>query len=267
MQQYRDLLQKLVDVAEWDRYAVRPDRTGVGTYSIFGHQMRFDLQEFFPLLETKFTSFEAINEELQWFLRGSTNTNELDSNIWDAWSTSTGDLGPIYGKQWRNWGERHVDQIKSVVRSIKLNPNSRRHLISAWNADDLPIDEYTPQENVIVGRMALAPCHVSVQFYVKDGKLSSQLYQRSGDVFLGVPYNIASYALLTAIIAKECDLELGEFVHTFGDVHLYSNHLRQAMEYLAREEQENKTELWHDGDEWVVLNYNPQPSIKAEVAV
>ena len=212
MQEYLDLLKKVKDSGK-----PKGDRTGTGTISIFGHQMRFDLQESFPLLTTKKIHFKSVAYELLWFLKGDTNIKYLKDNgvsIWDEWADENGDLGPVYGKQWRKWqsAEGMHDQISGVIDQIKTNPNSRRHIVSAWNVGEIP-------------SMALAPCHILFQFYVQDGKLSCQLYQRSADVFLGVPFNIASYALLTHMIASVCDLEVGDFVHTLGDAHLYTNHL------------------------------------------
>ena len=223
MQQYLDLMQKILDEG-----AQKGDRTGTGTLSIFGHQMRFNLQDGFPMVTTKKLHLRSIIHELIWFLNGDTNTRYLKDNgvsIWDEWADENGDLGPVYGYQWRNWpkaGGGHVDQIAQVVEDIKTNPNSRRHIVSAWNVGEI--------EN-----MALPPCHLLFQFYVAEGKLSCQLYQRSCDVFLGVPFNIASYALLTHMVAQQCDLEVGDFIWTGGDAHLYSNHIIQTKEQLSRE--------------------------------
>ena len=222
MRQYLDLMQKILDQG-----ATKGDRTGTGTLSLFGHQMRFDLSEGFPMVTTKKLHLRSIIHELIWFLNGDTNIRYLKDNgvsIWDDWADENGDLGPVYGYQWRSWpkaGGGHVDQISQVVDQIKNNPNSRRHIVSAWNVGE-------------VENMALPPCHLLFQFYVADGKLSCQLYQRSCDVFLGVPFNIARYALLTHMIAQQCDLEVGDFVWTGGDVHLYSNHLEQTNEQLSR---------------------------------
>ena len=228
MQEYLDLLKKVKDSGK-----PKGDRTGTGTISIFGHQMRFDLQESFPLLTTKKIHFKSVAYELLWFLKGDTNIKYLKDNgvsIWDEWADENGDLGPVYGKQWRNWkgADGFHDQISSVIQQIKDNPNSRRHIVSAWNVAEIP-------------RMALAPCHILFQFYVQDGKLSCQLYQRSADVFLGVPFNIASYALLTHMIANVCDLKVGDFIHTLGDAHLYNNHLAQAEEQLSFRTSSNKS--------------------------
>ena len=222
MKAYLDLMQDVVDNG-FDK----GDRTGVGTRSVFGRQIRFNLQEGFPLVTTKKVHLRSIIYELLWFLRGSTDNSWLQErkvSIWNEWALENGDLGPIYGKQWRSWqcpnGEV-VDQISEVIEQIRTKPNSRRLIVSAWNPAELPDESIGPQDNVREGRMALAPCHCLFQFYVADGKLSCQLYQRSADLFLGVPFNIASYALLTHMIAQQCDLDVGEFVHTFGDCHLY----------------------------------------------
>jgi len=223
MRQYLDLLARVLEAGD-----ARLDRTGVGTRAVFGHQMRFDLADGFPLLTTKKLHTKSVIHELLWFLSGDTNIRYLKENgvsIWDEWADEKGDLGPVYGRQWRSWAApdgRAIDQIEWVVNEIKTNPSSRRLVVSAWNPADL-------------GQMALAPCHCLFQFFVADGRLSCQLYQRSGDVFLGVPFNIGSYALLTAMVAQVCDLEPGDFVHTLGDAHLYSNHVSQAHEQLTRE--------------------------------
>ncbi len=264
MQQYHDLLQHILDNG-----TQKGDRTGTGTVSWFGYQMRFDLQKGFPLITTKKVHLRSIIHELLWFLQGDTNIAYLKENkvrIWDEWADANGDLGPVYGYQWRSWPTadgRQVDQIKNLIDSLKNNPNSRRHIVSAWNVADI--------EN-----MALPPCHCLFQFYVADGKLSCQLYQRSADVFLGVPFNIASYALLTLMLAQVCGYEPGDFVHTFGDVHLYSNHLEQAKLQLTRNQRPLPTmELNKDVqdlfdfkyEDMTLLNYDPHPHIKAEVAV
>ncbi len=235
MKQYLDLLQRVREQG-----APKGDRTGTGTYSVFGHQMRFDLIQGFPLVTTKKVHLKSIIHELLWFLHGDTNTAYLKENgvrIWDEWADSNGNLGPIYGYQWRSWpapnGE-HIDQIKQIIDQINTTPNSRRIIVSAWNPADLPDESISPQENVAQGRMALAPCHTFFQFYVREGRLSCQLYQRSADIFLGVPFNIASYALLTMMVAQVCKLQPGDFIHTLGDAHLYSNHLQQADEQLSR---------------------------------
>lgn len=235
MQQYLDLMRYVRDHGH-----LKGDRTGTGTKSVFGYQMRFDLQQGFPLVTTKKCHLRSIIHELLWFLKGDTNTQYLKDNgvkIWDEWADENGDLGPVYGYQWRSWPTpdgRHVDQVSQVVEQLKQNPNSRRIIINAWNVADLPDERISPQENVKNNKMALAPCHAFIQFYVADGKLSCQLYQRSADIFLGVPFNIASYALMTMMLAQVCDLEPGEFIHTLGDAHLYSNHAEQVDEQLSR---------------------------------
>lgn len=262
MKQYRALVEHILDTG-----LIRGDRTGTGTKSVFGYQMRFDLNEHFPLLETKKTNFKAIKAELDWFLSGSTNVFKLDSKIWDEWAGEGGSIGPMYGEQWRSWGSNDIDQIDAVIHAIKTTPESRRLLVSAWNVDDLPDESMSPRDNVKEGRMALAPCHVMFQFYVADGKLSCQLYQRSADVFLGLPFNIASYALLTHMIANECGLGVGEFIHTLGDAHIYMNHTDQVQELLARIESPNNCRLKIDGNNISIANYNPQPHIKAKVAI
>ncbi len=216
------------------------DRTGTGTKSVFGYQMRFDLQAGFPLVTTKKIHLTSVIHELLWFLRGDTNTARLRAHgvrIWNAWADEYGDLGPIYGYQWRSWPTpdgQQIDQIQQVIQQLKTNPDSRRMIVSAWNPADLPDESLSPQANVAAGRMALAPCHALFQFYVSEGRLSCQLYQRSADVFLGVPFNIASYALLTLMIAQVCQLQPGEFIHTLGDAHRYHNHQTQIDEQLSR---------------------------------
>jgi len=216
------------------------DRTGTGTQSVFGYQMRFDLAEGFPLVTTKKTHLKSIIHELLWFLKGDTNTAYLREHgvkIWDEWASETGDLGPVYGFQWCSWPAPNgdsINQISDLITQIKSKPNSRRLIVSAWNVADLPDESISPQDNVKNNKMALAPCHAFFQFYVADGKLSCQLYQRSADIFLGVPFNIASYALLTMMVAQVCDLEVGEFIHTLGDAHLYNNHSEQVNTQLAR---------------------------------
>ncbi len=264
MQQYLDLLTRVLEHG-----APKDDRTGTGTLSVFGHQMRYDLAEGFPLVTTKKVHVRSVVGELLWFLRGDTNVRWLQErgvSIWDEWADEHGDLGPVYGHQWRSWptpsGES-VDQLAQVVQGIKDDPDSRRHLVSAWNVADLP-------------RMALPPCHAFFQFYVAEGRLSCQLYQRSADIFLGVPFNIASYALLTHIVAQVTDLEVGDFVHTLGDAHLYNNHLEQARLQLTREPRPLPT-LVLDGavrdvdgfdlEHVEVRGYDPHPGIKAPVAV
>ncbi|UYM17285.1 thymidylate synthase [Endozoicomonas euniceicola] len=277
MKQYLDLLRHVKDHGTF-----KSDRTGTGTYSVFGYQMRFNLADGFPLITTKKCHLRSIIHELLWFLKGDTNISYLKENgvrIWDEWATETGDLGPVYGKQWRSWegpnGEV-VDQIQWLLDEIKKNPDSRRLVISAWNPTVLPDVKHSPKENAAMGKQALPPCHCLFQFYVLDGKLSCQLYQRSADIFLGVPFNIASYALLTMMIARVCGLELGEFVHTFGDAHIYSNHLEQVEEQLSREPLPLPTmklnPLIKDLFEFTIddielVDYQAHPHIKAAVSV
>lgn len=264
MRAYLDLLQDILDNG-----VQRGDRTGTGTRSVFGRQFRFDLQEGFPVLTTKKLHLRSIIHELLWFLKGDTNIKYLTDNkvrIWNEWADENGDLGPVYGKQWRSWATpdgRTIDQITQVIHSIKHNPNSRRHIVTAWNPAD-------------VEDMALPPCHCLFQFYVADGQLSCQLYQRSADVFLGVPFNIASYALLTMMMAQVCDLKPGTFVHTFGDVHLYNNHVDQARLQLQREpfplptmrlNPEVKDLFAFQFEDFTLEGYQSHPHIKAEVAV
>jgi thymidylate synthase len=263
MRQYLDLLRHVRD-----KGVRRMDRTGTGTLGVFGYQMRFDLAEGFPLLTTKKLHVKSIIHELLWFLSGATNIRYLQENgvrIWDEWADEAGELGPVYGKQWRSWAApdgRSIDQIAQLIEGIKTNPNSRRHIVSAWNPAD-------------VEDMALPPCHCLFQFFVADGKLSCQLYQRSADVFLGVPFNIASYALLTMMVAKVTGLAPGEFVHTFGDAHLYLNHLDQAKQQLAREPYPFPTMTLADKDDlfafelgdFLVEGYQAHPTIKAPIAV
>ena len=235
MQNYLDLLDHILTHG-----AQKGDRTGTGTLSVFGHQLRFDLNQGFPAVTTKKLHFKSIIHELLWFLEGGTNTQYLRAHgisIWDEWATESGDLGPIYGAQWRSWPTptgATIDQIKELVDGLRTRPNSRRHIISAWNPALLPDESISPQANVEQGRMALAPCHTLFQFYVANDKLSCQLYQRSADVFLGVPFNIASYALLTHMLAQVLGLQVGDYVHTFGDVHIYSNHIEQVKMQLQR---------------------------------
>ena len=277
MRAYLDLMQHVLDNG-----TQKGDRTGTGTKSIFGYQMRFDLSKGFPLVTTKKCHLKSIIHELLWFIKGETNTSYLTENgvsIWNEWAREDGDLGPVYGYQWRNWPTpdgRHVDQIAELIEQIKSKPNSRRLIVSAWNVADLPDESISPQANVENGKMALAPCHAFFQFYVADGKLSCQLYQRSADIFLGVPFNIASYALLTMMIAQVCDLELGDFVHTFGDAHLYSNHMEQVATQLAREpfalptmkiNPEVKNIFDFTYDDFELVGYESHPGIRAPIAI
>lgn len=275
MKQYLDLLQHILD----DGYQ-KGDRTGTGTISIFGYQMRFNLEDGFPLLTTKKVHLRSIIHELLWLINGDTNIKYLHDNkvsIWDEWADSNGDLGPIYGAQWRNWNNEGIDQIADLIESIKNNPNSRRHIVTAWNPSVLP-DEKSKDfaKNVADGKAALPPCHAFFQFYVADNKLSCQLYQRSADVFLGVPFNIASYSLLTMMIAQVCDLGLGDFVHTFGDVHIYNNHIEQVKLQLSREPRQLPTMKINPEirsifdfkyEDFKLENYNPYDAIKADVSI
>jgi len=236
MKQYLQLLDKIIQEGN-----LKGDRTGSGTLSIFGHQIRFPLTQGFPLVTTKKIHLKSIIHELLWFLKGDTNLaylHEHNVNIWNEWANEQGELGPVYGHQWRSWPTpdgRHIDQIQQVIEQLKKTPNSRRIIVSAWNVADLPDESMSPQQNVARNKMALAPCHAFFQFYVADGKLSCQLYQRSCDTFLGLPFNIASYALLTHMVAQQSDLEVGDFIWTGGDVHLYLNHQEQAKLQLTRE--------------------------------
>ncbi|MDV2077491.1 thymidylate synthase [Marinobacter xestospongiae] len=279
MKAYLELMQDVVDNG-----TDRGDRTGVGTRSVFGRQIRFDLAKGFPLVTTKKVHLRSIIYELLWFLNGSTDNTWLKErkvSIWNEWALENGDLGPIYGKQWRSWqcpnGEV-VDQITDVIEQIRSKPNSRRLIVSAWNPAELPDETIAPQANVEQGRMALAPCHCLFQFYVADGRLSCQLYQRSADLFLGVPFNIASYSLLTHMIAQQCDLGVGEFVHTFGDCHLYQNHLTDdiVFEQLGREpralpklviRRRPDSIFDYQLDDFEFEGYEPWPLIRAPIAI
>lgn len=274
MQQYLDLVRRARNDG-----AVKGDRTGTGTRSVFGHQMRFDLSEGFPLVTTKKIHLKSVIHELLWFIKGDTNTDYLTKNgvrIWNEWADENGDLGPVYGHQWRNWNSENVDQLKQVIETLKTNPNSRRMLISAWNPSVLPNTSKSFSENVANGKAALPPCHAFFQFYVADGKLSCQLYQRSADIFLGVPFNIASYALLTEMMAQVCGFKAGEFIHTLGDAHIYNNHFDQVELQLSRAPKPlptlklnpNINDLFDFKYEDIeVLNYDPHPGIKGAVAV
>ena len=264
MRQYLDLIKHVLEHGER-----KGDRTGTGTLSVFGAQLRFDLNAGFPLLTTKKVHLKSIIHELLWFLKGETNTRYLRENgvtIWDEWADKSGELGPVYGYQWRSWPApdgRHIDQVSQVIEQIRKNPDSRRLVVSAWNVADLP-------------KMALLPCHAFFQFYVAGGRLSCQMYQRSADLFLGVPFNIASYALLTMMVAQVCGLKLGDFVHTFGDTHLYLNHLDQAREQLSRSPRRPPTMALNPAvkdlfqfkyEDFSLENYDPHPAIKAPIAV
>ena len=278
MQQYLDLLQKILDEGE-----VKEDRTGTGTRSFFGHQMRFNLNDGFPLLTTKKIFFKGVVHELLWFLNGSTDNNELKGNgvhIWDEWEDESGDLGPIYGYQWRHWLDQNsgesIDQIQNVIDQLRNNPSSRRIIVSAWNVADLPDESISPQDNVKNNKMALAPCHALFQFFVSQGALSCQLYQRSCDTFLGLGFNIASYSLLTHMLAQQCDLNVGDFIWTGGDVHLYLNHMEQAKEQLSRKPYElpklnikRKPDSIYDYayEDFELVNYQCHPHIKAPISI
>ncbi len=277
MQQYLDLLRDIQANG-----AQKGDRTGTGTISVFGRQMRFDLSQGFPLLTTKRIHLKSVVHELLWFLRGDTNVQYLRDNgvsIWDEWADENGDLGPVYGYQWRNWPTadgRHIDQIANVVTQIRNNPNSRRILVTAMNIADYPDEQVSPQQNVKDGKMALAPCHAFFQFYVADGKLSCQLYCRSQDVFLGTPFNWASYALLTHMIAQQCDLEVGDFVWVGGDCHIYSNHLEQVAQQLQRTpyplpklliKRKPASIFDYSFEDFEFADYQHHPAIKAPIAI
>jgi thymidylate synthase len=277
MKQYLDLMRHVLDTGHQ-----KTDRTGTGTISVFGYQMRFDLSQGFPLVTTKKCHLRSIIHELLWFLKGETNIGYLKENgvsIWDEWATAEGELGPVYGAQWRSWqgpnGEV-IDQISQLISDIKRTPDSRRLLVSAWNPAVLPDTRMSPKDNAAAGKQALPPCHTLFQFYVNDGKLSCQLYQRSADILLGVPFNIASYALLTLMVAQVCDLAPGDFVHTFGDAHLYLNHLEQVKLQLSREpyplpqmqlNAEIKDIFGFTINDFTLQNYQAHPHIKAPVAI
>jgi thymidylate synthase len=279
MRPYLDLLRDVVDNG-----IDRPDRTGVGTRSVFGRQVRFDLSAGFPLLTTKRVHVKSVVHELLWFLSGSTDNGALKDHgvsIWNEWAAPDGSLGPIYGAQWRSWpcpDGRRIDQLAELVETIRTRPHSRRLVVSAWNPADLPDETQSPQANAAAGRMALAPCHCLFQFYVSDGRLSCQLYQRSADLFLGVPFNIASYALLTHLVAQQCELEPGDLVHSFGDLHLYRNHLTHDIVYAQLERApralpllrllRRPTSLFEYRFEDIeLLDYDPHPPIRAPIAV
>ena len=274
MKQYLDLIKHVSENG-----ILKEDRTGTGTKSVFGYQMRLDLSKGFPMLTTKKLHLKSIIHELLWFLKGDTNIEYLQKHnvkIWDAWANEDGDLGPVYGHQWRNWNSEGIDQISEVIETIKTNPDSRRMLISAWNPSVLPDTSVSFTENVANNKAALPPCHAFFQFYVTDGKLSCQLYQRSADIFLGVPFNIASYALFTMMMAQVCDLKPGDFIHTFGDAHIYSNHSEQIKLQLSREPRELpkmiinpkiKSIFDFTFDDFTLVDYNPHPHIKGAVSI
>jgi thymidylate synthase len=277
MKQYLQLLDKILQEG-----TLKGDRTGSGTLSIFGHQMRFSLADGFPLITTKKIHTKSIIHELLWFLNGETNIAYLRDNkvsIWDEWADERGGLGPIYGYQWRSWPTpdgQHIDQIQQVITQLKQTPNSRRMIVSAWNVNDLPDESISPQRNVANGKMALAPCHAFFQFYVADGKLSCQMYQRSCDTFLGVPFNIASYALLTHMVAQQTDLQVGDFIWTGGDVHLYLNHLEQAKLQLTRQpnalpslafKRKPESIFTYQYDDFEITDYQAHEHIKAAISV
>lgn len=274
MKQYHDLIKHVLENG-----TEKHDRTGTGTKSVFGYQMRFDLSEGFPMVTTKKLHLKSIIYELLWFLNGDTNIKYLQENgvrIWNEWADDNGDLGPVYGHQWRNWNSEEIDQISEIIETLKNNPDSRRMMVSAWNPSVMPNTSKPFSENVANGKAALPPCHAFFQFYVADGKLSCQLYQRSADIFLGVPFNIASYALLTMMVAQVCGYQAGDFVHTFGDAHIYSNHMEQVELQLSREptplpkmkiNPEVKDIFGFKFDDFTLENYNPHPHIKGAVAI
>lgn len=274
MKAYKQLLQHILD----NGYR-KEDRTGTGTTSVFGYQMRFNLQEGFPLVTTKKIHLKSIIYELLWFLKGDTNIHYLTENgvrIWNEWADENGELGPVYGHQWRNWNSEGIDQIQEIINTLKNNPDSRRMVVSAWNPSVMPDTSKSFSENVSNGKAALPPCHALFQFYVVDNKLSCQLYQRSADVFLGVPFNIASYALLTMMIAQVCELQLGDFVHTFGDVHIYNNHIEQVKLQLTREPRPlpimklnpNVKDIFSfTYEDFILEGYDPHSIIKGAVSV
>jgi thymidylate synthase len=274
MKQYLDLVNHVLEHGN-----EKGDRTGTGTKSVFGYQMRFDLSEGFPMVTTKKLHLKSIIHELLWFLKGDTNTKYLIDNgvrIWNEWADENGELGPVYGHQWRNWNSDEIDQIQSVIDTLKTNANSRRMLVSAWNPSVLPDTSKSFSDNVAEGKAALPPCHAFFQFYVHEGKLSCQLYQRSADIFLGVPFNIASYALFTMMMAQVCGYQAGEFIHTFGDAHIYNNHIEQLELQRSREprplpkmilntEVDNIFDFTFD--DFTLVDYDPHPHIKGKVAI
>ena len=274
MKQYHDLIKHVLENG-----IIKQDRTGTGTKSVFGYQMRFDLSEGFPMVTTKKLHLKSIVYELLWFLKGDTNIKYLQENgvrIWNEWADENGDLGPVYGYQWRNWNGDEIDQISEIIETLKNNPDSRRMLVSAWNPSVLPDTSNSFSDNVANGKAALPPCHAFFQFYVANGKLSCQLYQRSADIFLGVPFNIASYALFTMMMAQACGLEAGDFIHTFGDAHIYSNHQEQIDLQLSRDlkplpkmilNPEVKNIFDFTFDDFTLTDYEHHPHIKGAVAI
>ena len=274
MKQYHDLIKHVLENG-----IIKQDRTGTGTKSVFGYQMRFDLSKGFPMVTTKKLHLKSIVYELLWFLKGDTNIKYLQENgvrIWNEWADEKGDLGPVYGYQWRNWNGDEIDQISEIIETLKTNPDSRRMLVSAWNPSVLPDTGKTFSDNVANGKAALPPCHAFFQFYVANGKLSCQLYQRSADIFLGVPFNIASYALFTMMMAQACGLEAGDFIHTFGDAHIYSNHQEQIDLQLSRDlkplpkmilNPEVKNIFDFTFDDFTLTDYEHHPHIKGAVAI
>lgn len=274
MKQYTELIQRVLDEG-----IKKEDRTGTGTLSIFGHQMRFHLQDGFPAVTTKKLHLRSIIHELLWFISGNTNIKYLTDNqvtIWNEWADEKGDLGPVYGAQWRNWNNQNIDQLTEVIQSIRNNPDSRRHIVAAWNPSVLPFSGKTFSENVALGKAALPPCHAWFQFYVANNRLSCQMYQRSADIFLGVPFNIASYALLTLMIAQVTGTEPGDFILTFGDAHIYLNHLEQVKLQISREPrplpqmiinpERNQIDEFIFSD-FTLENYHPHPHIKGDISI
>lgn len=274
MKQYHDLVKHVLENGN-----EKSDRTGTGTKSVFGYQMRFDLSKGFPMVTTKKLHLKSIVYELLWFIKGDTNIQYLQENgvrIWNEWADDNGDLGPVYGHQWRNWNSDDIDQLKEVIKTLKNNPDSRRMLISAWNPSVLPDNSASFSENVANGKAALPPCHAFFQFYVAENKLSCQLYQRSADIFLGVPFNIASYSLFTHMIAHICNLEVGEFIHTFGDAHIYTNHFEQVNLQLSRKpkklpkliiSRKVKDIFDFQFEDFEISDYEPHPHIKGVVSI
>ena len=274
MKQYLELVKEVLENGNQ-----KGDRTGTGTKSIFGHQLRFDLSKGFPMITTKKLHLKSIIHELLWFINGDTNISYLNENgvkIWNEWANKDGDLGPVYGYQWRNWNGDEIDQIKELISTLKNNPNSRRMLVSAWNPSVLPDTSKSFEKNVASGKAALPPCHAFFQFYVNNGKLSCQLYQRSADVFLGVPFNIASYALFTMMVAQVCGYQAGDFIHTFGDAHIYNNHIDQVKLQLSRDTRplpkmeinpEIKSIFDFKFEDFKLVDYDPHPHIKGAVAI